>query len=105
MAASRGCSPGAVGGLRLPVAGARLAAGRGLRGPASATVARRLGPAVPTLWSTRSVTAVHGLQLFCGIWDPPGTEPGVEPASPALADGLFSTEPLGNLLYVFKIRF
>ena len=32
-------------------------------------------------------------QLFCGMWDPTG--PRVEPASPALADGFFTTEPPG----------
>ena len=32
--------------------------------------------------------------LLCGIWDPPG--PGIEPMSPALAGGFFTTEPPGK---------
>ena len=33
-------------------------------------------------------------QLLCSMWNLPG--PGIEPMSPALADGLFSTKPPGK---------
>ena len=35
-------------------------------------------------------------QLLRGMWDPPG--PGIEPVSPALAGGFFTTEPPGKPL-------
>ena len=37
-------------------------------------------------------------QPLCSMWDRPG--PGIEPASPALADGLSTTEPPGKSLPV-----
>ena len=67
----------------------------------------------PQLLRVDSVVAAHGLsgcgswapehrlsscgtwaQLLCGRWDLPGS--GVEPMSPTLAGGFFSTEPLGK---------
>ena len=36
----------------------------------------------------------HGLELLHGMWDLPG--PGLEPMSPALADGFLTTVPPGK---------
>ena len=33
-------------------------------------------------------------ELLCSVWDLPG--PGIEPVTPALAGGFFSTEPSGK---------
>ena len=50
---------------------------------------------------------VHGLgscstwaQLLCGMWDLPGS--GIEPVSPALAGGFFTTKPPGKPLRAFQ---
>ena len=43
-----------------------------------------------------SAVVTHGLNLFCGMRDLPG--PGIEPVSPALAGGFFTTEPPGKSL-------
>ena len=40
-------------------------------------------------------------ELHCGAWDLPG--PGIEPASPALAGGFFTTEPPGKSLSLFNV--
>ena len=48
--------------------------------------------AAPGLQSTGSVAAVHWAWLpHGGMWDP-----GMQPVSPALAGGFFSTEPPGK---------
>ena len=54
----------------------------------------------------RACTLEHGLrgcgaraQLLCGMWDLPGS--GIEPMSPALAGGFFTTEPSGKPLFYF----
>ena len=39
-------------------------------------------------------TCGSGALLLCSMWDLPG--PGIEPASPALAGGFFTTEPPGK---------
>ena len=48
---------------------------------------------------------MHVFKLLHGLWDPPRS--GIKPKSPALADGFFTTELLGNprklLLKVEKI--
>lgn len=49
--------------------------------------------ASPGLYSTGSVVVVHGLH---SMWDLPGPE--LEPETPALADGLFTTDPPGKTL-------
>ena len=38
-------------------------------------------------------------KLFCGMWDLPGS--GIEPVSPALAGGFFTTKPPGKPLAIF----
>ena len=43
-----------------------------------------------------SAAAAHRLSLFHGMWGPSGL--GIEPMSPALTDGFFTTEPLGKPL-------
>jgi len=41
------------------------------------------------------------VQLLCGMWDLPGS--GIEPVSPALASGFFTTEPPGKpQYYIFE---
>ena len=58
----------------------------------SVGVARRL-------WSTGSIVVVHRLSCsaVCGIF----LDQGVEPVSPALASGFFTTEPPGKSPYCF----
>ena len=49
---------------------------------------------VPGLWSTGSVVAAHEFSCSTGLWDLPRL--GIEPVSPALASGFFTTEPPGK---------
>ena len=49
---------------------------------------------IQQLWHTGSVVVAHGAQLLCGMWDLP--RPGLEPMSPALADGFLTTVPPGK---------
>ena len=42
-------------------------------------------------------------QLLQGMWDLPG--PGIEPVSPALGGGFFTTEPPGRILEWVAISF
>ena len=51
------------------------------------------------LWSTGSIVVVHGLSCsaVCGIF----LGQGVEPVSPALTSGFFTTEPPGKSPYCF----
>ena len=52
------------------------------------------GVATPGLWSTHyRVCGVQGYTL-CSMWDLPG--PRIEPVSPELAGGFFTTEPPGK---------
>ena len=48
----------------------------------------------PGLWSTGSLVVVHGLSgsVVCGIF----LDPRIEPTSPALSGGVFTTEPPGK---------
>ena len=67
------------------------------------------------LWHVGSVVVARGLQtcrlsscgaraqLLCGMWDLP--RPGLEPVSPALADGFLTTAPRGKSLTYLKIFF
>ena len=61
---------------------APLVASTGLGPWASAIAARRLSSCGTKAWS------------LGGMWNPPG--PGLEPVSPALAGGFFSTGPSGK---------
>ena len=62
------------------------------------------------VWRTSSVVVAHGLSchVACGILVP---RPGIEPASPALEGGFFTTGPPGKslvkliLMKIFKIFF
>ena len=61
----------------------------------------RMGPAIAVLelWNAGSVVAARGLR---GMWYLSG--PGMEPVSPALAGGVFTTEPPGKpLQQVFAV--
>ena len=90
---SRGCSPVSV--CRLLIAAASLVAECGL-----------LGSGLQKLWPMGSVVAAPGLQstgsivcgawvsLLCGMWDLPGS--GIEPMTPALPAGFFTSEPPGK---------
>ena len=49
---------------------------------------------VPRIQSTCSIVRVHRAQLLRGMWDRP--ESGIEPVSPALAGGFFTTETPGK---------
>ena len=49
----------------------------------------------PRLWSTGSIAVVHRHCYSRGTWDLP--RPGIEPVSPALAGGFFTTKPPGKL--------
>ena len=51
--------------------------------------------AAPGLWRTGSIVVAHGLSYSAC-----GTFPGMEPMSPALAGGFFTTEPPGKPLIV-----
>ena len=53
--------------------------------------------AVPGLSSAQALLAAHRLSTGDLFW------PGVEPISPALAGGFFTTEPPGKPKYNFKI--
>ena len=57
--------------------------------------------AVPTLQSTDSIVVAHRLQLLCGMWDLP--RPGIEPMSPTLAGGFFTSELPGKPCLMFFI--
>ena len=46
------------------------------------------------LCSPGSIVVAAGLSCSLGLWNPPA--PGIEPLSPALAGGFFTTEPLGK---------
>ena len=50
------------------------------------------GSRVSVVVTHGSVVTVHGQLAHC-LWDLPGS--GIEPISPALAGGFFSTEPQG----------
>ena len=49
------------------------------------------------LWSTGSIVVAYRL---LGMWDPSGS--GIEPVSPALAGGFFTTEPPGKPSIAFS---
>ena len=99
---------GCVGSLLLPAGFIQLRrAGAVLRcsvrashcGGFSCCGARALGTrasvvVVRGLQSAGSVVMTHGLELLHGMWDLPG--PGLEPMSPALADGFLTTVPPGK---------
>ena len=57
------------------------------------------GTFVASLQHMDSLVAVHGLScsMVCGILDP---QPGIEPASAALAVRCFTTEPPGKLPFL-----
>ena len=71
-------------------------------------------PAQGLLIAAASLVAEHGLLtrglsscgaralLLCGMCDLPGA--GIEPMSPALAGGFFTTEPPGKLLEKCKLK-
>ena len=72
------------GGFSCCGAWASVVAARGLSSCGSQTLEHRL-----------SSCGALGFQLPCRVWDLPRS--GIEPLSPALAGGLFTTEPPGNL--------
>ena len=76
-----------VAALRLLLGVASLIAEHRAQGPGASVVV------APTLSSTGSVVVAHRLLLH-GMWDPPGS--GLEPMSPALTGGFFTTEPPGR---------
>ena len=53
-----------------------------------------VGSLVRGCLSTGSIVVAHGLKLLGSIWDLPGS--GIEPVSPALAGGFFTTELPGK---------
>ena len=58
--------------------------------------------AAPKLQSTGFSGCGARAQLLHSIWDLP--RPGIEPMSPALEGGFFTTEPPGKPLYVFEVE-
>ena len=50
----------------------------------------------PRLWTTGAIVAVHGLSCSTACGNLPA--PGIEPVSPALAGGFFTTETSGKPL-------
>ena len=59
---------------------------------------RRLLVAAPSLQSTGSVVAVHGLSSSADMWGLSGSE--IKPMSPASAGGLFTSEPPENPVFL-----
>ena len=76
-----------VAALQLLLGVASLMAEHRAQGPGASVVV------APALSSTGSVVVAHRLLLH-GMWDPPGS--GLEPMSPALTGGFFTTEPPGR---------
>ena len=54
---------------------------------------------VPRLQSVGSIVGAEWAYLLRGMWNLPG--PGIEPASPTLAGGLFTTETSGEPIYIY----